>query len=91
MSLSDIEEKIREDTILISVMHSNNETGVINNLAQISAVARSHGIPVHSDSVQSIGKTNFNVRELNLDFASISAHKFYGPKGIGALYLNDNS
>jgi cysteine desulfurase len=90
LSLSDIEEKIREDTILISVMHSNNETGVINNLAQISAVARSYGIPVHSDSVQSIGKTIFNVRELNLDFASISGHKFYGPKGIGALYLNNN-
>jgi cysteine desulfurase len=87
---SKIEEKIKHETILICVMHSNNETGVINNIEPISSLAHKQGIPVHSDSVQSIGKTNFNVRDLNIDFAAISAHKFYGPKGIGALYVNEN-
>lgn len=79
--------EIRKDTLLISLMHSNNETGIIND---IGTIAKSKGeVYLHSDTVQSIGKVNLNFRKLNIDFASISGHKFYGPKGIGVLYINE--
>ncbi len=79
--------EIRKDTILISLMHSNNETGIIND---IEAITKSKGeIYFHSDTVQSIGKVKLNFKELGADFASISGHKFYGPKGIGVLYIDD--
>ncbi|MCX6165273.1 MAG: cysteine desulfurase family protein, partial [Ignavibacteriae bacterium] len=79
--------EIRKDTLLISLMHSNNETGIIND---IETIAKSKGdVYLHSDTVQSIGKIKLNFKNLNIDFASVSGHKFYGPKGIGVLYINE--
>lgn len=78
-------------TFLLSVMHSNNETGVINNIKEITSDAYKNNIYVHTDSVQSIGKTYFNVKELDVNFATLSAHKIYGPKGISALYIKDKT
>ena len=78
-------------TFLVSVMHSNNETGIINNIKEITSDAYKNNIYVHTDSVQSIGKTYFNVKDLNVNFATLSAHKIYGPKGISALYIKDKT
>jgi cysteine desulfurase len=80
---------IRPETFLISIMHSNNETGVINEVQEIGESINHNEIKLHSDSVQSIGKTIFNPRELKIDFATLSAHKIYGPKGVGLLYVRD--
>ncbi len=86
-----IASAIQADTFLISIMHSNNETGVINDLQKISQLAHDKNIFLHSDTVQSIGKTKFNVRDIDVDMATMSAHKIYGPKGIGALYIRDKT
>ncbi len=90
--LSELEQHLREDTILVSVMHANNETGVIQPLQEVSALVRerrSSGQPVylHSDGVQAFGKIQVNLTELGVDFYSLSAHKIYGPKGVGALFV----
>jgi cysteine desulfurase len=82
-----IKAAIREDTILISVMHANNETGVIQPIEEISEISRKHGIPLHTDAVQSVGKIPTNVQCLNVDLLSMSGHKIHGPKGIGVLYI----
>ncbi len=82
-----VEAAIRKDTILVSVMHANNETGVLHPVAEIGRIARKAGALFHCDAVQSIGKVPFDVEAANVDLASISAHKMYGPKGIGALYV----
>jgi cysteine desulfurase len=82
-----IEASIRESTILISVMHANNETGVIQPIEEISEISAKHSIPLHTDAVQSIGKIPAKVRDLNVDLLSISGHKIHGPKGIGVLYI----
>jgi len=84
---ADIEQQINEYSFLICIMHSNNELGIINDVRQVAAFARDKGIYLHSDSVQSIGKTEFHVSKLGCSTAAISAHKIYGPKGIGALYI----
>lgn len=82
-----LKKSINEKTFLICIMHSNNELGVINDINAISQIADERNIFFHTDSVQSIGKTHFNVKELNCTTATLSAHKIYGPKGIGALYI----
>ena len=91
VSVEDVKKAITDQTILISVMHANNEVGTIQPIKEIGALAREKGIHFHSDTVQSIGKIPVDVNELNIDLLAISAHKFYGPKGIGCLYMRKGS
>ena len=83
----DVRRAIRKETIIISVMHANNETGVIQPVAEIGALARSRGVLFHSDMAQDLGKIEVDMRELNVDLAAFSGHKVYAPKGVGALYV----
>lgn len=85
----DVKKAVRKDTILITIMHSNNETGVLQPIREIGAIAREFDVAFHSDAAQSVGKMDVNVAELMVDMLTIVPHKFYGPKGIGALYLKD--
>ncbi|OLN32266.1 cysteine desulfurase NifS [Desulfosporosinus metallidurans] len=87
LSVEDVRKAIRPDTILISVMHANNEVGSIQPIAEIGKLAREHGITFHVDAVQSLGKIPINVQEMNIDLLTVSSHKIYGPKGVGALYI----
>ncbi len=87
VKVSDVEAAITPETILITVMHANNEIGTIQPIKEIGALAREKGIYFHTDAVQSVGKIPVNVEDMNVDLLSISAHKLYGPKGIGALYI----
>jgi cysteine desulfurase len=84
---SAVQEAIRSDTILISVMHANNETGTVEPIAEIGSIARRAGILFHSDAAQSAGKIPVPVSELGVDFVSLAGHKMYAPKGIGGLYM----
>jgi cysteine desulfurase len=87
VKMEDLKESTREDTILITIMHANNEIGTIQPIKEIGALAREKGILFHTDAVQSVGKIPVNVEDMNVDLLSISAHKLHGPKGVGALYI----
>ena len=82
-----LREAITPDTAIVSVMHANNEIGTIQPITELAAIAHEHGALFHTDAVQSAGKIRLEVRALDVDLASISAHKFYGPKGVGALWI----
>ena len=82
-----VESVLRDDTILVSIMHVNNEIGTINDIAAIGELTRSRGILLHSDAAQSTGKVAIDLEQMKVDLMSFSAHKTYGPKGIGALYV----
>jgi cysteine desulfurase len=82
-----VKKAITDKTILVSVMLANNEIGTVQPLEAIGKITRERGVLLHSDAVQGIGKVEFDVQKMNVDLASITAHKIYGPKGIGALYV----
>lgn len=87
VNAEDLEKLITEKTILVTVMHSNNETGTLQPIKEISEVCRKHNILLHTDASQSVGKIPINVKELGVDFLTVAGHKLYAPKGIGALYI----
>jgi len=83
----DVKRAITDKTILVSIMLANNEVGSVNPIAEIGKITRERGVLFHSDAVQGIGKVPFDVQKMNVDLASVTAHKMYGPKGVGALYI----
>lgn len=89
VKLDELKEAINSETILISVMHANNETGAIQPISEIGKLAQEKGIAFHSDAAQSVGKISVNVEELHVSLFSLAAHKFYGPKGVGALFVKE--
>ena len=82
-----VHEALREDTVLVSIMHANNETGVLQDIEAIAAICQQRAVPLHVDAAQSAGKLAVDVTRLHCDLLSFTAHKLYGPKGIGALYF----
>ncbi len=91
ISPGQVDEAINDHTALVTLMHVNNEIGSINPVKEIAQVCKDRGVPFHSDTVQSAGKIPVDVKELGVDFLSISAHKIYGPKGIGVMYVRNGA
>lgn len=87
VSPEDVRKALREETVLISIMAANNETGVLQPIREIGALARERGVIFHTDAIQALGKVPVSVAEIPADLVSVSAHKIYGPKGVGALYI----
>jgi cysteine desulfurase len=87
LDLNVFKQNIRKDTLMASVMFVNNEIGVIQPIKEIGKICKENGVFFHTDAAQAIGKIPINVNEMNIDLMSISGHKIYGPKGIGALYI----
>lgn len=89
VSVSEVETAIKSHTVLITIMHANNEVGTIQPIAEIAKIAKAHGILLHTDAAQSIGKIPAEIDQLGVDLLSIAGHKLYAPKGVGALFIRD--